>query len=94
MFETEEIDFFRRILQAQPAPVVLDIGANVGINTLAWATCRPDARVYAFEPSMSTAAILDKKSPAKRPERPGRCIWRAVSDCVGVATFHECDDNA
>jgi FkbM family methyltransferase len=44
---------------ASEAPVVLDIGANVGTTTIAFARARPRGRVFAFEPSHAMRSSLE-----------------------------------
>ena len=52
---------------AGPEPVVLDVGANIGTATLAFARLRPLGRVYAFEPSASMRTALAKNLALNRP---------------------------
>jgi FkbM family methyltransferase len=47
-FEPEFLAVFARY--AKSAPVVYDIGAHIGLYSLAAACCNPDARIYCFEP--------------------------------------------
>ena len=42
------------------SPVVLDIGANVGTTTLAFAKARPEGVVFAFEPSSAIRSVLSQ----------------------------------
>lgn len=53
----DEIKFLRTLLQ--PGQKIIDIGANYGVYTLSMAKCAgPTGRVWAFEPTSSTAALL------------------------------------
>jgi FkbM family methyltransferase len=53
----DEIRFVRQLLK--PGQQVMDIGANVGVYTLAMAkVVGPSGRVWAFEPASSTADML------------------------------------
>ncbi len=55
-YEPDEAAMFLRLLG--PAPVVFDIGANIGWYTLHIAKRFPDATVHAFEPVPATYAQL------------------------------------
>jgi FkbM family methyltransferase len=53
----DEIRFLRRLLR--PGQQIIDIGTNLGVYALSMAkTVGPTGRVWAFEPSSSTAAML------------------------------------
>ena len=55
----DEIKFLRRLLQ--PEQKVIDVGANYGIYTLTMAqTLGPKGKVWAFEPTSTTAGLLAK----------------------------------
>ena len=55
----DEIKFLRRLLQ--PGQRVIDIGANYGVYALSMAqTVGPTGCVWAFEPSSSTAKLLEE----------------------------------
>jgi FkbM family methyltransferase len=57
----DELGFLRRILR--PGQKAIDIGANYGVYTLSIAKAvGPTGRVWAFEPSSSTAAFLAQGS--------------------------------
>src|SRR5262245_14487907 len=43
-FEASEIDAIERILQRVAQPTILDIGANVGVHSIAWAHALDGAR--------------------------------------------------
>jgi FkbM family methyltransferase len=45
---------------ARRAPVVLDIGANVGLHSLLLAAANPDATIHAFEPIARVCARLER----------------------------------
>jgi len=51
---------------AAHAPVVIDGGANIGTFSIAVLNARPDAIVYAFEPSAETFAVLSRNISASR----------------------------
>ncbi len=54
-----EAEFFYLPRLAKPGMTVLNIGANVGIYTLALAQLIPDGVVHAFEPASSTYRLLN-----------------------------------
>ncbi|HEV7159126.1 MAG TPA: FkbM family methyltransferase [Caulobacteraceae bacterium] len=74
----------RRVLQAliEPGMVVADVGANVGLLTLACArACGPGGRVHAFEPEAGPRAQLAKTV------RLNGLDWVEIHDCaVGAAS--------
>ena len=71
---------------ASEATVVFDVGANAGIYSLAALGMRPDATVYAFEPTAEIAARL--RETAKLNEQVNLHIEEvAVADRAGYATL-------
>jgi len=56
LYEKENLQLMLALLSRIPEPVVLDIGANIGNHTLAFATRA--ARVHAFEPVPRIHALL------------------------------------
>src|SRR4051812_1472051 len=93
-FEENEIRFFEKRITQHPAPVILDIGANVGLHSVRWAMTSPRAKVYAFEPSYATYQILARNILRAGLQGRVEAFQQAVSDHVGVAQFYECADNA
>lgn len=93
-FEEKEIQFFSHLLRQFDSPVVLDIGANIGLHSIRWATSCPSLRAYAFEPSRQTFSMVrnnvDRTGHSARIE----VIPQAVSDQVGVGQFFHCEDDA
>lgn len=85
LYEKENIEFLLSLLTRLPAPVVLDIGANIGNHTLAFATRA--SQVYSFEPVPRIHALL-----AANVARNQLCQVQvhnlALSDCAGSATMH------
>ncbi|MDZ4843815.1 MAG: FkbM family methyltransferase [Hyphomicrobium aestuarii] len=57
-------------LVAQPSPVVLDLGANIGTFSLFVFSIAPTARVHSFEPSAATFDVLSKTRRANP-----QCQW-------------------
>jgi FkbM family methyltransferase len=93
-FEEYEIRFFSDLLKQFGAPVVLDVGANIGLHSIRWATSCPSLRAYAFEPSRETLQMV--RNNVKRSGHSARIevIPQAVSDRVGVGEFFHCEDDA
>ena len=58
-------------LRLDPAAVVIDIGANVGLMTLQFASMVPRGRVYSFEPTHYALARL-KRNIALNPQMADR----------------------
>ena len=60
-FGTGEFEVFSLFDQVSGrTPVVIDVGANVGTATLAFARARPDGTVFAFEPSKRMRRSLEE----------------------------------
>lgn len=93
-FEDQEIEFFFNGLSRESKPVILDIGANIGIHAIRWATGNPAAQIFSFEPSPSTREILSRNIARNGVESQIKIQSQALSDKEGVATFFQCDDNA
>lgn len=93
-FEDDEAAFISRRLAQWPAPVLFDIGANIGLHSLRVAQAAPTARIVAFEPGRETFGMLTRN--IARNELQGRIDARplAVAERAGRATFHFCADDA
>jgi FkbM family methyltransferase len=93
-FEDREIDFFLRRLRQHQRPVVVDVGANIGIHTLRWAAGAAGAHVYSLEPSPETRERLLANVRRNGLESAVTVEPFAVSDAAGRATFYHCRDGA
>jgi FkbM family methyltransferase len=93
-FEQDEIEFFTRALAHEAKPVVLDVGANIGLHSIHWARANRTASIFAFEPSPATGKILRRNLQRNSLDKKIELIPLAVSDTCGKAQFFECDDNA
>lgn len=93
-FEDAEIDFFAQRLRALEAPVVLDVGANIGWHAARWATRVPRARIHAFEPSERARRYLDANLQANGVGERVTVVSQALSDQPGRGAFYECRDPA
>jgi FkbM family methyltransferase len=84
LHEKERLLVLRQLLQCLPKASVLDIGANIGNHTLAFATCA--AQVHAFEPLPAVHAVLSANiADNKLPNVSAHAI--ALSDQNGTAEF-------
>ena len=79
-----EAEMIRRV--AAGHPVFFDIGANVGVWTVALAAAHPKAHVYSFEPAPATFRTLCKNVALNRLANVS-AAQVAVSDATGVLAF-------
>jgi FkbM family methyltransferase len=70
-------------IELPPEPVVLDVGAHIGLFSLFMQRLRPRSRVFAFEPSPVAFELLEANT-ARHRERV-RCVRCALSDRAGSA---------
>src|SRR5262249_29165666 len=80
-----EYDFIRPLLAAR-RPVVVDIGANIGMFSLFAFHVNRDASVHAFEPSADTFGLLERNRRAN-PSLAWRTHHAAVHARDGVIRF-------
>jgi FkbM family methyltransferase len=85
LYERENLEFLLALLARMQAPLVLDIGANVGNHSLAFATCA--ATVHAFEPIPRIHALLAANAVANGLHNI-HVHNLALSDVAGTATIH------
>jgi FkbM family methyltransferase len=71
----------------QPDDVVVEVGANIGLHTLALSSAAPSGRVYAFEPARRTVAYLRDNVDANNA-RNVTVIQSAVSATAGMLAFY------
>jgi len=67
-------------------PLFIDIGANVGVWTVALAAAHPKAHVYCFEPTPNTFSMLRHNVALNRLQNV-TAAQIAVSDSAGVLSF-------
>lgn len=79
-------EFLPLIHVLDEAAVALDIGANIGVLTRLLAARVSHGRVFAFEPSPSTFALLHKNT-AEIPNVT--CVQVALADHSGAVRFRE-----
>ena len=93
-FEGGEIAFAAAVLRQSAAPVVIDVGSNIGLHIVAWAEAVPALTGYAFEPVASNRKLLEAN--LRQHELLGRVHVEASA--LGLATgsvvLHETDDAA
>jgi FkbM family methyltransferase len=82
-FESESA-FVRRCLV--PSSLAIDIGANHGVFALPMAKAASEGRVWAFEPSDTTADLLETSKHANALQNL-HVVRQAVSDTAGTAEF-------
>ncbi|MEO1270801.1 MAG: FkbM family methyltransferase [Myxococcota bacterium] len=78
--------FDNHALELGPAPVVLDVGANIGLFALELRRRYPDATIYAFEPipAIYQALVANAETHGGGRIRP---IPEGLSQTVGEARF-------
>ena len=89
LYEKDNLLLFLALLARLPAPVVLDIGANIGNHTLAFAT--QAARVHSFEPIPPILALL-RHNVSQNALDNVRVHPFALSDQAGEDTIHMVKD--
>jgi FkbM family methyltransferase len=59
---TYPFSIIRKHVPSQELNVIFDVGANTGQSCIEYASCLPDAKIYAFEPVPTNFADLRKKT--------------------------------
>ncbi len=77
----------RRIFHPNEALVILDIGACEGEDTIRYARCFAQARLFAFEPLPANQALMRAQFAAYGVNR-ATLVPAALSDRNGSAAFH------
>jgi FkbM family methyltransferase len=89
-YEPSTYEYLRHSLK--PGSVCLDVGAHVGIYALSLARWSgPNGKVFAFEPSPETRAVLESNVRRNRFAGRIRVIPKGVSDLKSEATFFAAD---
>jgi FkbM family methyltransferase len=91
-----ESDLFNLARQfVHPGDTIWDIGANVGLFTIAAAQkAGPQGSVLAIEPDIWLASLLQRSALAQRPDAASINIFPvAVAKAVGLETFHIANRN-
>jgi len=76
-----------RELQKCETPVVMDIGANIGLMSLNILKFYPCAKIYAFEPGPHQRELFSKTIEANSLQKKVKLYDTALSDSNGTATF-------
>ena len=93
-FEEKEVSFLKGLTKSKVNPIIFDIGANIGFHSIVIAEANPKAKIYSFEPSISTRKLLDYNIQNRHLENQVKILSFAVSDSIGKANFYQTDDNA
>ena len=104
LYEKENLALLLTLLKKISSPVVLDIGANIGNHTLAFATVA--SHVYAFEPLPEVFSLLDANIRdnqldnisalpfALSDTEEDATIYMVSAGNVGASSFDRRDDTA
>jgi FkbM family methyltransferase len=93
-FEKSEIAFFAERLSKIAEPVILDVGANIGVHTVNWAKTNHQMRIYAFEPSPITCELLNRNIKLNKIAGQVRLFPLAVSNITEKRSFYHTEDDA
>jgi FkbM family methyltransferase len=74
-------------LRRHPEPVLLDVGANIGLVSLAVLAAVPDVRIYAFEPAPLQHDLLAETIRRNSLENKIELSAVALTDASGTAEF-------
>jgi FkbM family methyltransferase len=87
-YEPHVVDALHSILDSTQGPKrILDIGANIGMISLALIRHCPNAEIFAFEPGPHQAGLLRKTIRENRLGNKVHQLEIALSDSRGEATF-------
>ena len=80
----------KAMLEGAETPVIMEIGANNGSDTVEFVQMYPEARVLAIEPDPRSAAKLERNILGL-----GNCeVWRgAIGNVDGLVTLHQSSGN-
>jgi FkbM family methyltransferase len=79
---------YRRYITEPRVGTIVDIGANIGVASLDWATRLPHVRIHAYEPHPGTFAMLAENIAANHLVERVICHQQAVGREAGTLTFH------
>lgn len=84
---TKEPDTLAWIASFDPADVLADVGANVGMYTV-WAAKTRGVQVFGFEPEAQNYALLNRNIMLNGLEERVRAYCLALSDTAGLSELH------
>ncbi|OGA55747.1 MAG: hypothetical protein A3G81_19490 [Betaproteobacteria bacterium RIFCSPLOWO2_12_FULL_65_14] len=87
VYEPEVSRELARALRLRESPLLLDVGANIGLVCLNVLVDVPDAKVVAFEPGAHQAELLQRTINANRLADRVTLVRGALSNRTGTATF-------
>jgi FkbM family methyltransferase len=93
-FEAAEIKYIAEVLSGKKDPVIIDVGANIGLHSISWCKANPGAIAYSLEPSKSTFQLLSKNIRDNDLSKRIFPVGKAASDSSGTVDFHQSTDDA
>jgi FkbM family methyltransferase len=78
---------YRQFIKEPRHGVMVDIGANIGVVSLDWASRLPHVRIHAYEPHPATFAVLSENVAANHLEPRMTIRQQAVGRQAGTLTF-------
>ncbi len=93
-FEAGEIAFSRALLAQIERPVILDVGANIGLHAVSWCAELADALCHAFEPIGRNRMLLERNVLANGLSDRIVVCPKAADRASGAASVLECADAA
>jgi FkbM family methyltransferase len=90
-YENENFEFLKQ--HCKPGAVIIDIGAHIGLfSVVASKIAGENGKVYAFEPSPTTYAFLQRTIQLNKAGSIIETFQKAVSSAVGTTKFYISDD--
>lgn len=87
-FEPELCDAITAVCGSDPSPILLDIGANLGLISLALVAKNPHITIHAFEPGPIQREQLEKTICTNRLEDRIHLYPVALSESAGTVSFY------
>lgn len=87
IYEPQIVNLVNRLLA--PNSVYLDVGANIGLMSVAALASRPDCRVISVEASPATLTHLNRTHAANSSNKRWTIVPTALGRRPGEATFYE-----
>jgi FkbM family methyltransferase len=93
-FEAGELAITSAIIGQTESPIILDIGANIGLHSVRWSQASPKARIYACEPVPTNALLLERNLARNCVAERVEAVPVAFGRAGGVLTLFESADGA